>query len=227
MVLRNLFPVAIGLLILACAGTSNAKPLFTGSESRPSDAVVLFDGKDLSGWYEVGSDRPAGWKVQDGYMEVTHGNIRTKRQFTDCQLHVEFRLPLMPDAQGQARANSGVYLQGSYEIQILDSYGLTSQLGDCGAIYGVAVPLVNACRPPEQWQTYDAVFHAPRFDDKGNQLSKARITVFQNGVLIHENVEISDSTIAAMGLDLKTPGPLMLQDHGSPVRYRNIWVRPF
>ena len=214
------------IVLLVCTGISNAEPLFKGSESRPSDAVILFDGKDLSEWALVGSDKPAEWKVRDGYMEVTNGNIRTKRQLTDCQLHVEFWLPLMPEAGGQGRANSGVFLQGSYEIQILDSYGLKSQLGDCGAIYGVAVPLVNACRPPEQWQCYDAVFHAPKFDDKGNQLSKARMTVFQNGVLIHENVEISDSTVAAMGRDVKTPGPLMLQDHGCPVRYRNIWIRP-
>ena len=214
------------IMLLVCAGISNAEPLFKGSESRPSDAVILFDGKDLSEWALVGSDKPAKCKVRNGYMEVTNGNIRTKRQLTDCQLHVEFWLPLMPDATGQGRANSGVFLQGSYEIQILDSYGLKSQLGDCGAIYGIAVPLVNACRPPEQWQSYDAVFHAPKFDDKGSQLSKARMTVFQNGVLIHENVEISASTVAALGRDLKTPGPLMLQDHGCPVRYRNIWIRP-
>lgn len=204
---------------------SCTEQLFTGSESRPSDAVVLFDGKDLSGWMQVGAGK-ADWKVQDGYMKITHDYICTKQQFTDHQLHIEFWVPLMANAQGQARANSGVYLQGRYEIQVLDSYGLKSQSNDCGAIYGVAAPLVNACRPPEQWQSYDAIFHAPKFDAQGNQISKARMTVFQNGVLIHENVEIPDSTVASMGGDVKKPGPLMLQDHGCPIRYRNIWVRP-
>ena len=212
------------ITLLVCAGISNAEPLFKGSESRPSDAIILFDGKDLSEWALVGSDKPPEWKVQDGYVEVTNGNIRTKRQLTDCQLHVEFWLPLMPDASGQGRANSGIFLQGSYEIQVLDSYGLKSQLGDCGAIYGIAVPLVNACRPPEQWQSYDIFFHAPRFKD-GKQTGNARMSVLQNGVWIHDNVEIPGETTASAGGDLASPGPIMLQDHGNPIRYRNIWIR--
>ena len=218
--------IVLGLLILICVHPANAQPLFTGSEARPSDAVVLFDGKDLSEWMRCGSDEPAGWKVENGYTEVRGGNICTKRTFGDFQLHLEFWLPLMAKAKGQARANSGVYLQGRYEIQVLDSYGLKSQANDCGAMYGVAAPLVNACRPPEQWQTCDVFFRAPRFDDEGNQISKARVSALQNGVWIHDNVEIPGSTVAAMGGDVVASGPIMLQDHGNPVRYRNIWVRP-
>jgi len=216
--------VLLGLLIPM--GSANGERLFSGNEARPSDAIVLFDGKDLSAWVYIENGRPADWKVEHGYMEVRGGSIRTKQEFTDCQLHVEFWLPLMADAKGQKRANSGVYLQGKYEIQVLDSYGLRSGDVDCGAIYEVAPPMVNACRPPKQWQSYDAIFHAPRFDDKGNQISKARMTVFHNGVLIHENVEVPGPTVAAMPGPVTDRGPLMLQDHGCPVRYRNVWIRP-
>lgn len=214
------------LLLAACICQARAQPLFTASETRPADAVVLFDGKDLSGWAKCGSDEAPGWKVENGYMQVQGGNICTKQKFTDCQLHVEFWLPLMANAQGQARANSGVYLQGRYEIQVLDSYGLKSQGGDCGAIYGVAVPLVNACRPPEQWQTYDIIFYTTKFDGKGNKTSDARITVLQNGVLIHNNIEVPGPTAAWANSDIKETGPIMLQDHGCAVRYRNVWIRP-
>ena len=217
--------VVLGLLILARPARTDADRLFPGAGSRPADAIVLFDGKDLSAWQHVGSGQPAGWKVESGYMEVRGGNICTKQKFADFQLHLEFWLPLMAEAKGQARANSGVYLQGRYEIQVLDSYGLESQTGDCGGIYGVAAPMVNACRPPEQWQSYDILFHAPRFDADGNQISKARVSVLHNGVWIHDNVEIPGSTAAAMGTDVKTSGPIMLQDHGCPLRYRNVWIR--
>lgn len=208
------------LLILTAACAGNCAPA-----APPADAVVLFDGKDISGWVSAGTDKPAGWKVENGYMEARGGNICSKRTLTDFQLHIEFWLPLMAEATGQARANSGVYLQGSYEIQVLDSYRLVSQPNDCGAIYGVAAPLVNACRPPETWQTYDAFFAAPRFDDKGAKTASARVSVLHNGVWIHEGVEIPQPTTAAMDRDIKAPGPIMLQDHGCPVRYRNIWIR--
>lgn len=219
------------LLVIALVGSMAASvaadTLFKGVESAPGDAVVLFDGKDLSGWTQAGSDKPAGWKVENGYMEVNGtGNIAAKRSFKNFQLHVEFWLPKMADATGQGRANSGVYLQGMYEIQVLDSYGLTTTWGDCGGIYGVAVPLVNACRPPDLWQTYDIVFHAPKFDAQGNKTASARLTMLQNGVLIQDNVEIPAPTPANLGLDPKAAGPLMLQDHGCIVRYRNIWARP-
>jgi hypothetical protein len=218
--------VAIVVMVFA-ARMVVADSLFKGTEQIPTDAVVLFDGKDLSGWVSAGSDKPAGWKIEKGYMEVNGtGNIATKRSFKDFQLHLEFWLPKMADASGQGRANSGVYVQGLYEIQVLDSYGLGVTSGDCGGIYGAAVPLVNACRPPDLWQTYDVVFHAPKFDAQGNKASSARLTLLHNGVLIHDNVEIPAPTAASLGIDPKTAGPLMLQDHGSPVRYRSIWIRP-
>lgn len=216
----------ISLPALLAGPSCAARPLFIGTEAMPSDAIVLFDGNNLSEWVYVDSGKLAGWRVENGSMQVHGGNICTKRKFTDFQLHLEYWLPLMAGAKGQGRANSGVYMQGSYEVQVLDSYGLNSQVDDCGAIYGVAAPLVNACAPPEVWQTYDIFFRAPKFDDKGNKTSSARISVLQNGVWIQEAVEVPGPTTAAMTRDIKTPGPIMLQDHGCPVRYRNIWVRP-
>ncbi len=192
----------------------------------PDDAVVLFDGTNLDNWVRQGTDEPAPWRLVDGAMEVRGGSITTKQRFTDFQLHIEFWVPLMEDAQGQGRGNSGVYMQGSYEIQVLDSYGLQPRMGDCASIYGVALPMVNACKPPEQWQTYDVLFYAPRFDEAGNKTANARMSALHNGVWIHENVEVPGPTTAAMPRDVKEPGPIMLQDHGSPVRYRNIWLRP-
>lgn len=206
--------------------SAEVRSLFSGAESRPSDAVVLFHGRDLSQWVGVDSGEAAGWKVRNGYMEVSGGNIRTKQVFGDCQLHLEFWLPSMPNARGQGKANSGVYLQGRYEVQVLDSYGLESRDNDCGAIYGISAPLVNACRPPERWQSYDIIFHAPRFDAQGTMTEKARLTVLQNGVLIQENVEVGGVTVAGRNDGLAEPGPVMLQDHGNAVRYRNVWIRP-
>ena len=217
--------ILLGVILWAFPQATGAQSLFAGDEGRPSDAVVLFDGKNLSEWVQCGSGEPAKWRLEHEYMQVEGGNICTKQRFTDCQLHVEFWLPLMENAKGQARANSGVYLQGRYEIQVLDSYGLDSRDNDCGAIYGVAAPMVNACRPPRHWQTYDIVFRAPRFDEGGKHLSKARVTVLHNGVLIHDSVEIPGSTTASIGDDATSPGPIMLQDHGNPVRYRNVWIR--
>lgn len=220
--------LAAMMLTALIHGLVCAEPLFKGSESRPADATVLFDGKDLSKWVRIGTDNPADWTVGKDYFEVKPGtgNISTKQKYTDFQLHVEFWLPLMENAKGQARANSGVYMQGRYEIQVLDSYGLKSQDNDCGGAYEVAAPLVNACRPPETWQSYDIVFHAPKFDAQGNRTSKARATVFHNGVLIHDNVEWLQSSRAAFDDDAKSPGPIMLQYHGNLVRYRNVWIRP-
>jgi hypothetical protein len=223
--------LTIGLLAsVACVAGS--KPT-TDEESKglvmtqtPQQAKLLFSGKDLSQWLaRKGGD--AQWKVTDGYAEVGPGtgDIYTKEVFTDFQLHVEFWLPLMADHTGQARANSGVYLQGRYEIQVLDSYGLESKDNDCGGIYKVAAPLVNACRKPEEWQSYDIAFRAPRFD--GDTLKeKARVTVFHNGVMIHNNLEIPNPTGGAMDEDMRKPGPLLLQDHGNLVRYRNLWILP-
>lgn len=192
----------------------------------PKDAIVLFGGRDTSAWIHRGSGKPCQWMVKEGAMEVRGGDIITKQNFTDFQLHVEFQIPYMPQARGQARGNSGVYLQGLYEIQVLDSYGLKPGMGDCGAIYGQKPPDVNACLPPGRWQTYDILFHAPQYDAQGRQIAKPRVSVLQNGIWIHDNVEINGPTVASMDRDPRQPGPIMLQDHGNPVRYRNIWIRP-
>ncbi|MGQ9524213.1 MAG: 3-keto-disaccharide hydrolase [Armatimonadota bacterium] len=195
----------------------------------PKGAIVLFDGKDVSGWVHRGSGRPCAWKVENGYMEVVPGtgDIHTVREFGDARIHVEFCVPYMPEATGQARGNSGVYIQGLYEVQVLDSYGIEKPgLGDCGAIYGVAPPKVNAAKKPGEWQTYDITFYAPRFDSQGNMTQRARISVVWNGVKVHDNVEVGGRTTASVERDPSKPGPLLLQDHGCKVRYRNIWVLP-
>lgn len=209
-----------------CCGVK--KSLFQGAESVPADAMVLFDGKDFSQWVKrADSSAPAEWKVESGYVEVVPktGDVCTKELFTDCQLHVEFWLPLMADCKGQARANSGVYLQGRYEVQVLDSYGLDSKDDDCGGVYTLAAPMVNACRPPEQWQSYDILFTAPRFNEKGVKTQNARLSVLHNGVWIHNNLEVCEPTGGEIDHNFSEPGPILLQDHGNLVRYRNIWVR--
>ena len=195
----------------------------------PSDAVMLFDGKDLSQW--LGEDgQPAKWRVTDGAMEVVPHtkNIHTRQSFGDCQLHVEFREPVPPSGEGQERGNSGVFLMGLYEIQVLDSYqNKTYADGEASALYGQFPPQVNASRPPGQWQMYDVIFHAPRFKD-GKLLHPARVTVLHNGVLVQDNVELSGPTAHHDRPSYKvTPDklPLSLQDHGNPVRFRNIWIR--
>ncbi len=194
----------------------------------PPGAIVLFDGKDLDGWVKAKGGSPASWKLVDGgAMQVQGGDIMTRRTFGGhFRLHVEFRVPYMPKAEGQGRGNSGVYLQGRYEVQILDSYGLQSRDNDCGGIYKVATPRVNACKAPTVWQAYDIDFHAPRFEG-GRKVEPAHISVRQNGVDIHQDVSIPiDNTVAGMGGDPGQPGPIMLQDHGNPVQYRNIWLVP-
>jgi hypothetical protein len=194
----------------------------------PAGAVVLFEGKNLKEWVSVDGKSPAPWKLVDGgAMEVRGGGIMTREKFDGhFLLHVEFRVPYMPDAKGQARGNSGVYLQGRYEVQVLDSYGLESQDNDCGGIYKVAAPRVNACKAPTVWQSYDIDFVAPVFEG-GKKVKPARISVTQNGVTIHKDVEIPlDNTVAGLGGDPSKPGPIMLQDHGNPVQFRNIWLVP-
>ena len=196
----------------------------------PSDAVVLFDGKDLSKWaHKDGS--AAKWKVESGYAEVVAktGYIYTREAFGDCQLHVEFSEPTPPKGESQDRGNSGVFLQGLYETQVLDSYhSKTYADGQAGAIYGQYPPLVNASRAPGQWQVYDIVFHGPRFDKDGKLLRPARETVFHNGVLVQDNVELTGPTAHGKRPPYEPQSeklPLALQDHGHPVRYRNIWIR--
>ncbi len=196
----------------------------------PSDAVVLFDGKDLSQW--AGEDNgPAKWKVGHGYFEVvpTTGYIHTRQAFGDCQLHVEFREPTPPHGESQERGNSGVFLHGLYEVQVLDSYGnKTYADGQASGVYGQFPPQVNASRPPGEWQWYDIIFHGPRFDSDGKVTRPARLTVLHNGVLVQDNVELSGPTEHHDRPPYKAGPdklPLKLQDHGNPVRYRNIWIR--
>ena len=192
----------------------------------PEGAIILFDGKDLSGWTHANGS-PALWTLVDGTMEVKvgSGDIQTKQHLGDFELRIEFWLPLMADKTSQARANSGVFLQGLYEIQVLDSYqNETYPKGECGAIYGVKSPDVNAAKPPEQWQTYDVTFRAARFGAEGRKAENAKVTVLWNGVKIHDNVEIEKPT--AGGKEEGKPGPLRLQDHGNKIRYRNIWIVP-
>ncbi|MBM3836178.1 MAG: DUF1080 domain-containing protein [Verrucomicrobia bacterium] len=194
----------------------------------PSDAIVLFDGKDLSQWQSANGGE-AKWTVADGCMTVNRtGSIRTKEEFGDVQLHVEWATPSEVKGEGQGRGNSGVYLQGRYEIQVLDSYNnKTYPNGQAGAFYGHAVPLVNASRKPGEWQTYDIIFHAPKLATEGKSATHGSFTVFHNGVLIQDHIPIKpEPTTAAEFKGASLKGPLILQDHGNPVRFRNIWIRP-
>ena len=208
-------------------GTSSTQDLPGRS---PSDAVVLFDGKDLSRWVHK-DGTAAKWKVENGYAEVAAktGYIYTRDSFGDCQLHVEFAEPVPPKGESQERGNSGVFLMGLYEIQVLDTYeNKTYADGMASAVYGQYPPLVNASRPPGQWQSYDIVFHGPRFDKEGKLTRPARVTVLHNGVLVQENVELSGPTAHGERPPYKAQPdklPLALQDHGNPVHYRNIWIR--
>ncbi|HUU26417.1 MAG TPA: DUF1080 domain-containing protein [archaeon] len=190
----------------------------------PSDAVVLFGGESLAEWtYTDG--KPAGWTLVEGAMEVKGGGIMTKKEFGDMQLHIEFATPAPAKGEGQDRGNSGVYIQGIYELQVLDSYENETYIdGMCGAIYLQYPPLVNSSRRPGEWQAYDIIFHAARFDEMGLVTKKATLTVLHNGVLIQDNIKIKATPGGVR--DTEGPcGPIFLQDHHHPVRYRNIWVR--
>jgi hypothetical protein len=196
----------------------------------PSDAIVLFDGKDLSKWHD-GKGGEAKWKLENDYFECFKGagSMVTKDQFGDMQLHIEWRAPDPPKGTSQGRGNSGVFLMGRYELQVLDSFeNRTYADGQAASLYGQFPPLVNASRKPGEWQTYDIVWVAPRFKD-GQVESPAMITVFHNGVVVHnKKAYIGGSTHRAVGKYSPhgDKGPISLQDHGDPVRYRNIWVRP-
>ena len=200
------------------------------SNNAPSDAIFLFDGNYLSGWSGKGG-ADAAWKTENGYMEVVPGtgNIRTREEFGDCQLHLEWAAPEVVKGDGQGRGNSGVFLMGRYEIQVLDCYqNPTYADGTTGAIYGEFPPLVNACRPPGEWQTYDIIWQAPRFDGE-NLVSPARATVILNGIVLHHATELIGPTTHRAVEEYKAhppTGPLELQDHGDLVRFRNIWYRP-
>lgn len=198
----------------------------TLGQKPPAGAVVLFDGTNLDAWQPVGGGGPPRWKLVEGKaMEVHGGGIKTKQAFSNFRLHLEFRTPYMPTARGQRRGNSGVYVQGRYEVQVLDSYGLDGADNECGGIYHIARPAVNMCFPPLQWQTYDITFHAARFDDRGKKTAPAHLTVVHNGVTIHDNLALPHVTPGGVSHQEAPAGPLMLQDHGNPVRYRNIWIK--
>lgn len=217
----------LSLLASLCLAVAGYGGQDQGPKPAPEGAKVLFDGKDLSGWSTL-KGQEATWKVMDGYMETGRGDIMTREKFgPDFQLHVEFWLPLMADKKGQARANSGVYLQGRYEIQVLDSYmNDTYANGSCGALYGIIAPSKNASKPPEQWQTYDITFISPRVDDQGKVTTKGQLTVVHNGETIIDKGSFDKVTGGAMDEKLGEPGPIRLQDHGNKVRFRNVWIRP-
>ncbi len=200
------------------------------SSRPPKDAVILFDGSGLDAWKSQAGG-PAKWRVVDGVMETVPGTgmIETKAQFGDIQLHVEWAAPKPPVGVGQDRGNSGVFLMGQFEVQVLDSYKADTYAdGQAGAIYGQYPPLSNASRPPGEWQSYDIAFRRPRFDGSGKLLEPARITLFHNGILVQNNEEPFGPTSWLKWLpyeDLGGRGPIALQDHDHPVRYRNIWLR--
>ena len=193
----------------------------------PADAVVLFDGTSLGPWMKR-DGTGAAWPIESGDMITQGGDILSRETFRDFYLHVEFLCPnLGPEVTGQGRSNSGVFLQGRYEIQVLDSYGIEDPgRGDCGALYNHSAPLVNACNPPDTWQSYDAFFRAPRFDDTGNKIENARATLLHNGRVVQNNQEIPKQTGGALDENYAEAGPILLQDHGNRVRFRNVWVVP-
>jgi len=208
---------------------NNQPPVVTPGEGAkpPSDAIVLFDGKDLSAWQSADGSE-AKWKVESGFFTVAKGagDIQTKRMFGSCQLHIEWRTPAQSTDQGQG--NSGVYLQSRYELQIFDSYNIPLYSnGGSGSIYKQSPPLVNVCRKPGEWQVYDIIYTEPEFSGKGEVISPARITVIHNGVLIQNNTVIKGNT-EYIGLPSYSPHgrlPVLLQDHGDLVSFRNIWIR--
>jgi hypothetical protein len=203
---------------------------FSLMAAPPSDAVVLFDGTDLSKWAGEKGAEPK-WKVQDGYVETTHtGRIHTKDQFGDFQLHIEWATPAKVEGKGQGRGNNGLNIYGKYEIQILDSFeNPTYADGGAAALYGQTPPLVNASRPPGEWQTYDVVFEGPRLDADKKLTRPASATVLHNGVVVHNKRELwGDTRYRGVGdyKGAKEKGPIELYEHGNAVRFRNIWIRP-
>jgi len=185
--------------------------------------IVLFDGTDLSHFTQQDGS-PAQWKVENGTMTVTHGNIVSKETYGDAHIHVEWMEPDMPEATGQWKGNSGVYIQGCYELQVLDSWGIEPpQDNDCGGIYSIKAPRVNACKPPLEWQTYDIYLRAAKVEN-GTVTEPAIVTILQNGQVIHNNLILPHHTPGGVYDKVVAEGPLMLQDHGNPVTFRNIWI---
>lgn len=206
----------------------------------PSDAIILFDGKNLDQWVNTNDSTPAKWVLADNVMTVNKstGDIQTRSSFTDFQLHIEYRIPANITGSGQARGNSGIFLAalpwgaGGYELQVLDNYKNTTYVnGQVGSMYKQAVPLANACKKPGEWQTYDVVWTAPKFSKEGILKSLARVTVFHNGVLVQNNTTLLGDTpyIGQPSYRVHGAAPIKLQAHGDksePISYRNIWLRP-
>jgi len=209
-------------------------PVITAGQTTadaPSDAIVLFDGTNLNEWTN-GKGEAAAWVVADGCVTVKKGTgtIQTKRQFNDYQLHIEWRSPAEVIGESQGRGNSGVFMQGIYEVQVLDNYNnRTYRNGQAGSIYKQHPPLVNACKAPGVWQTYDIIYTAPRFNENGTYFTPPTITVLHNGVLVQNNVKMRGPTeyigVPEYTVKKHGAGPLVLQDHGNPVSFRNIWIR--
>jgi len=203
----------------------------TTGTTAPSDAIVLFDGSNLDQWVAASDGKsPAPFTVADGAMTVAprKGGIQTKQKFGDFQLHIEWRSPAEVKGTGQGRGNSGIFLQGLYELQVLDSYENPTYVnGQAGSIYKQTPPLVNATRKPGEWQTYDIIYTAPRFNKDGVAIIPAYVTVIHNGVVIHNHTQIQGTTPFVGRPEYKPhdKGPIMLQDHGDLVSYRNIWIR--
>jgi len=204
---------------------------FSHMAPPPSDAIDLFDGTNLDNWVNTKAGKPVTWKVENGYMEVTpkSGTIKTKENFGDFQLHLEFATPSEVKGASQGRGNSGVVIYGNYEVQLLDSYNNKSYAdGQCGAMYGQFPPLWNASKKPGAWQTYDIIFETARWED-GKLVKKANVTVLHNGVLLHHRKEFIGTVKHKRVADYAKPhapeGPIVLQDHGNPMRFRNIWIR--
>lgn len=238
--LQRICPVYLSLLFSLLVPVARAGEYLSGirwqeppvvmpgesNDQPPSDAIVLFGGDDLSQWQN--GDR---WTVRDGVAIVGKGQIVTKQEFGDCQLHIEWSAPVPPTGKGQGRGNSGVFLMGRYEVQVLDSYENPTYFdGQAGAIYKQTPPAVNAMRPPGQWNTYDIFWTAPRFNEDRSLASPAYVTVVHNGILILNHFELQGDTPfnRPPRYDYHGPkGPIALQDHGDPVQFRNIWVREF
>ena len=211
------------------------KPYDAEAAKAPEGATVLFDGtEETAKNWTAKNGEPTKWKLVDGAMESVPraGYLQSKQEFGSCKLHIEFATPSTPKGTGQARGNSGVFLMGQYEVQVLDSFNnVTYPDGQCGALYGRKKPLVNASRGPGEWQTYDITVTRPHFDEEGKVTRKARFTVIHNGILIHDDVELSGGTgwagphAATEYVKHADKGPLQLQDHGNPVRFRNIWIQ--
>ncbi|MCB9208819.1 MAG: DUF1080 domain-containing protein [Ignavibacteriales bacterium] len=245
--LRNslivVFVIITAFLSYQCLGEEEGDPklsevwdpvpkIVTPGENNtpPSDAIILFDGTNFNEWETTDGAEPK-WQLVDGAMTVVKktGSIKTKKSFGDCQLHIEWRTPAKVEGEGQGRGNSGIFLQERYEVQVLDSYNnVTYSNGQAGSIYKQFIPMVNACRPPGVWQTYDIFFNAPKFNEDGTVEVPGFVTVVQNGVLVQNHVELQGPTAYIGKPTYETHNakePISLQDHGNPVSYRNIWIR--